>query len=150
MPRSSAGVTRPRENLFHLEAGLSQTIAECLIGTGRPYGQYTSRPQRRESRSQTTSGIKPVISIPGQSLGTVVYVQQDGIIGTLLLTQYPGDIGFAYRHPVVSERMAGKIPHGTKVPRHYLRYQLGHDHLALSAQSMQHGPESVSHAQSAD
>ena len=83
MTRSSTDVTRPRANLFHLETGLSQTIAECLIGTGRPYGQYTSRPQRRESRAQANLGIKPVISFPGQSLGTVVDVQQDGIIGPL-------------------------------------------------------------------
>ena len=89
------GATRPHANLFHLEAGLSQTIAECLIGTGRPYGQYASGPQHSDSRAQTTLGIKPVISIPGQSLGTIVDVQQDGVIGTPLLTQYPGNIDFA-------------------------------------------------------
>ena len=99
---------RPHANLVHLEAGLLQTIAECLIGTGRPYGQYTSRPQRREGRAQTTLIVKPVIFIPGQSLWTIVDVQQDGIIGTLFRTQYPGNVDFAHGDPVVPERMAGK------------------------------------------
>lgn len=147
--RSPTCTARPHAKLLHLETGLSQTITECVIRTGRPYRQYTSGPQCRASRSQATMAIEPVISFPGQSLGAIVDVQQDGIISTLLRTQHPGNIDFVYNDPAVPERMAGKVRQGTAVPRHHLRYQLGHNHLALSAKSMQHGAQGVPHTQSA-
>jgi hypothetical protein len=136
--------------LLHLEADFSQTIAEFLIGACRPHGQHTSGPQCGEGRFQACSAVEPIVPIPGQSFGTIVDVEQDGIPGTLLRTQYHGNIDFAHCDPVVPERMAGKVPQGTAVPRHHFRYQLGHDHPGFSMQRMQRGSESVPHTQSAD
>ena len=72
----ATGTTRPHTDLVCLKACLSQTPGEGRVGTCRPNGQHASGSQRCEGSIQSWSGIKPVVTLPGQALGAVIHVQQ--------------------------------------------------------------------------
>ena len=110
MPAALIGSARPHPDLVHAEARLMQALGEDPVRTGRPDGQHASRPQRRKGGRQPGPGIEPVVALPGEPLGAVIHVQQDGVVGPLLRLQDLGDVGLANNDPGILKGVAGKLP----------------------------------------
>ena len=99
VPFSPAGTSRPDTDLVHLEPDAAQTLGEGPIGTGRPYGQHAPGPKCRKGGIQPGPCVEPVVALPGQTLGAVVHVQQDGVVGPVLHLENLGDVDLANSDP---------------------------------------------------
>ena len=67
----------------------------------------------------------------GQPFGTIVGIEQDGIVGTIPVPDEFEHIAHMDNGAWIVHRMARESAHGAFVPLHHLGYELSHDHLAL-------------------
>jgi hypothetical protein len=95
-------------------------------------------------------GIKTVISFMGQSVGSVVDIQQDGIVGVFDGPDHQPHIRLPHGHAGIVQRMAGQRCQMGSIPSHDGGHQLGHDHFGSCAQVCERRAQRKAHAQPAD
>jgi len=74
---------RPGRDLFHRESRLAQQFGKGGVGSGGPDGQDARWLQGSPGGDQAPLGIEPVVAGAGQSLGSVIHIEQDGIVSLL-------------------------------------------------------------------
>ena len=86
LPAASAP-TGANRLLLDGEPGVMQTSGKGSTRVCGPHGQETSRTQCEAGGLQADLCIEPVIAASGQSIGTIVHIQQNRVIGALLFAQ---------------------------------------------------------------
>lgn len=107
---SPKGAPRPHTDLINLETCLAQTVGKSFIRSGRPYAQHALRPECREDHIQSIQTVKPVIALTGQSLRTIINVEQNCIVGMKFGFYNPCNVNLTYFYPLILKRISGQTP----------------------------------------
>jgi hypothetical protein len=123
---------------------------KSAIRRGRPDGKNASRAKGELCGTKTIVVIQAVVGGARQAVGTVVDIQQDGVVSVLLRPDQRADITDMNIDPWIVERALVEIRHRSARPIHDRRHQFRNDDLGIVGQYAEGGAQREPHAEAAD